>query len=82
MEINEPQSGKAGPSNSNRGTTSLSGDQAWSKRDQNDENEVNGVSTRRRKLTEMGRAYIATVLKECREKISVRIEKSQYSFNS
>ena len=48
-------------------------DQAWSKRDQADENEVNGVSTRRRKLTEKGRAYRATLLKERREKINGRM---------
>ena len=41
-----------------------------SKRDQADENEVNGVSTRRRKLTDKGTAYRATLLKEKREKIS------------
>ena len=57
-------------SNGNRDTASLPGDQAWSKRDQADENEVNGVSTRRRKLTEKGRAYRATLLKERREKIN------------
>ena len=34
-----------GPSNGNRDTTSLPGDQAWSKRDQADENEANGIST-------------------------------------
>ena len=49
------------------------GDQTWSKRDQADENEVNEVSTRRRKLTEKGRAYRATLLKERREKINGRM---------
>ena len=47
---------ETGPSNGNKNITSLSGDQAWSKRDQADENEVNEVSTKRRKLTEKGRA--------------------------
>ena len=61
---------ETGPSNSNRDATSLPGDQAWSKRDQTDKNEANGVSTRRRKLTEKGRAYRATLLKERREKIN------------
>ena len=64
---------ETGPSNGNRDTTSLLGDQTWSKRDQADENEVNEVSTRRRKLTEKGRAYRATLLKERREKISGRM---------
>ena len=64
---------KTGLSNCNRDTTSLLGDQTWSKRDQADENEVNDVSTRRRKLTEKGRAYRATLLKERREKISGRM---------
>ena len=54
-----------GPSNGNRDTASLLGDKAWSKRDQADEDEVSGVSTRRRKLTEK-----ATLLKERREKIN------------
>ena len=49
------------------------GDQTWSKRDQADENEVSEVSTRRRKLTEKGRAYRATLLKERREKINGRM---------
>ena len=60
-------------STGNRDTTSLFGDQTWSKRDQADENEVSDVSTRRRKLTEKGRAYRATLLKERREKISGRM---------
>ena len=34
---------------------------------------MNGVSTRRRKLTEKGRAYRATSLKERREKINGRM---------
>ena len=67
MTLNQEETG---PSNGNRDTTSLPGDQAWSKRDQADENEVNGVSTRRRKLTEKGRAYRATLLKERRQKIN------------
>ena len=70
MTLNQEETG---PSNGNRDTTSLPGDQAWSKRDQADENEVNGVSTRRRKLTEKGRAYRATLLKERREKINGRM---------
>ena len=37
-----------GPSNANRDTENLPGDQAWSKRDRADENEVNGVSNRRK----------------------------------
>ena len=49
------------------------GDQTWSKRDQADENEVSEVSTRRRKLTEKGRAYRATLLKERREKTNGRM---------
>ena len=61
---------ETGPSNGNRDTTSRLGDQVWSKRDQADENEVNGVSTRRRKLTDKGTAYRATLLKEKREKIN------------
>ena len=48
-------------------------DQAWSKRDQADENEANGVSNRRRKLTEKGKAYRATLLKERRENINGRM---------
>ena len=64
---------ETGPSNGNRDTTSLLGDQTWSKRDQADENEVNEVSTRRRKLTEKGRAYRAVLLKERREKINGRM---------
>ena len=66
---------KTGLSNCNRDTTSLLGDQTWSKRDQADENEVNDVSTRRKKLTEKIRAYTATLLKERREKINGRIRK-------
>ena len=61
---------KTGLSNCNRDTTSLLGDQTWSKRDQADENKVNEVSTRRRKLTEKGTACTATLLKERREKIN------------
>ena len=61
MTLNQEETG---PSNGNRGTTSLLGDQVWFKRDQADENEVNGVSTRIRKLTEKGTAYRATLLKE------------------
>ena len=60
-------------SNGNRDTASLPGDQAWSKRDQADENEVNGVSTRRGKLTEKSRAYRAKLLKERREKVNRRM---------
>ena len=60
MALNQEETG---PSNGNRDTTSLLGDQTWSKRYQADENEVNGVSTRRRKLTEKGRAYRTTLLK-------------------
>ena len=42
-----------------------------SKRDQADENEVNGISTRRGKLTDKGTVYRATLLKEKkREKIN------------
>ena len=70
MTLNQEETG---PSNGNRDTTSLLGDQTWSKRDQADENEVNDVSTRRRKLTEKGRACIATLLKERREKINGRM---------
>ena len=44
-----------GLSNSKRGKRSLIDDQDWSKRAKADENKVNGVSTRRRKLTEKGR---------------------------
>ena len=73
MALNQEETG---PSNGNRDTASLLGDQTWSKRDQADENEVNDVSTRRRKLTEKIRAYIATLLKERREKINGRIRKS------
>ena len=62
-----------GTSNGNRDTASLPNDQAWSKRDQADENEANGVFTRRRKLFERGRAYRATLLKERREKINGRM---------
>ena len=70
MALNQEETG---PSNGNRDTASLLGDQTWSKRDQADENEVNDVSTRRRKLTEKGRTYIATLLKERREKINGRM---------
>ena len=45
-----------GPSNGNRDTASLSGDLAWSKRDQADENEMNGVSSKRKNLTEKSSA--------------------------
>ena len=45
---------ETGPSTVIRGTTSLSGGQAWLKRDQADENEVNGVSSIRGKFTEKG----------------------------
>ena len=57
---------ETGPSNGNRDTTSLLGDQTWSKRDLADENEVNDVSTRRRKFTEKGRACRAKLLKKRR----------------
>ena len=67
---------ETGPSNGTRDTTNLLGKHTWSKRNQADENEVNDVSTRRRKLTEKIRAYIATLLKERREKINGRIRKS------
>ena len=60
-------------SNGNRDATSLLGIQTWSKRDQADENELNDVSTRTRKLTEKGRAYRATLLNERREKVSGRM---------
>ena len=70
MNLNQE---KTGPSNDNIDTTSLLGDQTWSKRGQSDENEVNEVSTRRRKLTEKGRAYRAILLKERREKINGRM---------
>ena len=70
MALNQEETG---PSNGNRDTASLLGDQTWSKRDQADENEVNDVSTRRRKLTEKGRTYMATLLKERREKINGRM---------
>ena len=42
MALNQEETG---PSNGNRDTTSLLGDQTWSKRDLADENEVNDVST-------------------------------------
>ena len=61
------------PSNGNRDTTSLPGDQAWLKRDQADENEANGVSASRRNLTEKGRTYRAKLLKERRQKINGRM---------
>ena len=67
---------ETGPSNGTSDTTNLLGKHTWSKRNQADENEVNDVSTRRRKLTEKIRAYIATLLKERREKINGRIRKS------
>ena len=70
MALNKEETGR---SNGNRDTTSLLGDQIRSKRDQADENEVNDVSTRRRKLTEKGRACRATLLKERREKINGRM---------
>ena len=73
MTLNQEETG---PSNGNRDTTSLPSDQTWSKRNQADKNEMNRVSTRRRKLTEKGRAYRAykaTLLKERREKINGRM---------
>ena len=70
MALNQEETG---PPNGNRDTTSLLGVQTWSKREQADENEVNDVSTRRRKLTEKGRACRATLLKERREKINGRM---------
>ena len=70
MTLNQERTGS---SNGNKDTTSLPSDQAWSKRDQADENEVNGVSTRRRKLKEKDRVYRATLLKERREKINGRM---------
>ena len=70
MTLNQEETGL---SNGNTDTTSLLGYQAWSKRDQADENEVNGVSTKRRKLTEKGRAYRATLLKKRRKKIQRRM---------
>ena len=70
MALNHEETGLL---NGNRDTTSLLGDQTWSKRDQADENEVNEVSTRRRKLTEKGRAYRTILLKERREKINGRM---------
>ena len=72
MALNQEETG---PSNGNGDTRDLLGNHTWSKRDQADENEVNDVSTRRRKLTEKIRAYIATLLKERREKINGRIRK-------
>ena len=72
MALNQEETG---PSNGNRDTTNLLDNHTWSKRDQADENEVNDVSTRRRKFTEKIRAYIATLLKERREKINGRIRK-------
>ena len=69
MTLNQEE---AGLSNGNRDTISLPGHQTWSKRDQADENEVNGVSTRRRKLTEKDRAYRTALLKQRREKINGR----------
>ena len=70
MALNQEETG---PPNGNRDTTSLLGVQTWSKREQADENEVNDVSTRRRKLTEKSKAYRATLLKERREKINGRM---------
>ena len=70
MTLNQEETG---PSNGNRDTRSLLGDQAWSKRDPADESEANGVSARRIKLTEKGRAYRTTLLKERREKINGRM---------
>ena len=67
MTLNQEETG---PSTVIRGTTSLSGGQAWLKRDQADENEVNGVSSIRGKFTEKGRTYRVTILKERREKIN------------
>ena len=65
---------ETGPSNGNRDTTSLLGDQTWSKREQTDENKVNdGFTRRKRKLTEKGRAYTATLLKERRDEINGRM---------
>ena len=70
MTLNQEENG---PSNDNKYTTSLLGDQTWSKRDQADENEVNEVSTRRRKLAEKGRVCRATLLKERRDEINGRM---------
>ena len=67
MTLNQEETGL---SNGNRDTTSLLGDQTWLKRDQAGEEEMNEVSIGRRKLSEMGTAYRATLLKERREKIS------------
>ena len=67
MTLNKEETG---PSNGNRDTTSLLGDQTWSKRDHADENEVNGVSSRRRTLARKSRAYRAILWKERREKIN------------
>ena len=75
MEINDPQSkgNWTDPSSGNGGTKGLPGDQAWSKRDQADDNEVNGVPTSRGKLREKGRTYRTAALKERREKINGRM---------
>ena len=71
MTLNQEETG---PSNGNRDTTSLLGDQTWSKREQTDENKVNdGFTRRKRKLTEKGRAYTATLLKERRDEINGRM---------
>ena len=68
MTLNQEETG---PSTVIRGTTSLSGGQAWLKRDQADENEVNGVSSIRGKFTEKGWTYrVVAILKERREKIN------------
>ena len=66
MEINDYQSRRNWPIKWQyryKDTSSLPGDQAWSRRYQADENEVNGGSTRRRKATEKGRTYRPTLLK-------------------
>ena len=73
MEINGTQSRGNWSVKWQRRYKRLLGNHTWSKRDQADENEVNDVSTRRRKLTEKGRAYRATLLKERREKINGRM---------
>ena len=67
MTLNQEETGL---SNGNKDTTSLLGDQTRLKRDQAGEDEMNEVSIGRRKLSEMGTAYRATLLKEKREKIS------------
>ena len=70
MTLNQEETGL---SNGKRDTASLLGDQTWLKRDQAGEDEMNEVSIGRRKLSEMGAAYRATLLKERREKISERM---------